>query len=547
MMPSILHTVRDLGRLREIAGVLGRHGFGQLVQRTGMESLLPRRTQAQSGLSVGQRIRLVLEELGPSFVKLGQIASTRPDLVPPDVITELQRLQDDVPPVAFEDMKAELETQLGASIEQVYSRFEETPLASASIGQVYRARLRRAEAEEAEVVVKIQRPNIGSIVERDVDLLYWLAHAIERSVPEARVYTPVRIVEEFDRAISAELDYAQEADNAVRFTDNFEGTETVAFPQVYREASAKKVITLGYLPGKKVLEAVSGGASGERIAKNAIEILIKMIFEHGFFHGDPHPGNILIGGTPDDPIIGLVDLGLVGRLTPKARDRLIDLVIAIGREDHRAIADALYAIGTPTKRIDRAAFEAEVSRLADKYLGKRLGDIPIADLIGDLARGGMKYGLEAPADLLMVGKSLVTIEGIARQIYPQLDLAEELRPHFAQIVGYRYSPERLTNDMIHLATRLTSAATEFPARAEDILEDLRQGRLSLEVRQPSSLRAAERLGRRVFAAIVIASLLGCGTALVLAGHSWFGGSLLACAATWGVVHSVSLALARNRD
>ncbi len=545
-MPSLLHTVRDLGRLREIAAVLARHGFGELVQRTGMGTLAPGRASKEEAdkTSTAERVRLVLEELGPSFIKLGQIASTRPDLVPADLIAELQKLQDDVPPVPFEEMKPEIEQQLGGPIDEVFASFDETPIASASIGQVYRAQLKTDEGV-AQVVVKAQRPNITSTIERDIDLLYWLAHAIERSIPEAHLYAPVRVVEEFDRSISAELDFAQEADNAERFSENLAELPTIEFPTVYRQASSRKVITLSYIDGKNVFQAVREGASGEHIAKSAIAGMVRMIFEHGFFHADPHPGNILITGPNDEPVIGLIDLGLVGRLGPKLRDRLVDLMIAIGREDPKAIADALYAIGRPTRKIDRAAYEAEVAMLSEKYLRKQLGDIQVADLIRDLAKGALKYGVETPTDFLMVGKALMTVEGIGRQIYPELNVAEELKPYFTEILGYRYSPERLTNDLVNLATRLGSAAQDFPAGAADILEDMRQGRLSMEVRQPNVSYANERLGRRIFAGLGMGSMVIAAAILIATEHDYIGWTMLGATALWGFIHNAAMALSKN--
>ncbi len=547
-MPSLLHTVRDLGRLREIASVLARHGFGELVERTGLGSLAPwmsDKAAPEAKTSTAVRIRRVLEELGPSFVKLGQIVSTRPDLVPQEIIDELQRLQDDVPPVPFDQMRDVIEQQLGAPVDQLFVELDPNPIASASIGQVYRARLRTAEGER-DVVVKVQRPGVASTIERDIDLLYWLAHAIQRSVPEAALYSPVKLVDEFDRAISAELDYAQEADNAKRFAENFADLPAVVFPAVYREASSRKVITLSHIAGEKVLDAVAHGASAERIAKTAVQVTVRMIFEHGFFHADPHPGNILISGSADQPVLGLIDLGLVGRLSPKLRDRLVDLVLAIGREDYRAMAAALYAIGHPTRRIDRSAFEAEVERLADKYLHKRLEEVEFAELIRDLAGGAVRYGIEVPPDFMLVGKSLMTIEGIARQIYPQLNVAAEVRPYVAGILGARYSPERITNDLLHLATRLGSTATELPGLADDILEDLRQGRLTLEVRQSSLMHAQERLGRRIFSGLVLAAALVAGAVLLAGEHVLLGWAMLGGAAAWGLLHSASMALGKNR-
>jgi ubiquinone biosynthesis protein len=547
-VPSLLHTVRDLGRLREIAAVLARHGFGELVERTGLGSLAPwkgDKTGTETKTSTAERMRRVLEELGPSFIKLGQIISTRPDLVPADIVEELKRLQDDVQPLAFEQMRPVIEQQLGAPTSELFTQLDETPIASASIGQVYRAKLRTDQGDE-DVVVKVQRPNISSTIERDIDLLYWFAHAIERSVPEASVYSPVKLVGEFDRAISAELDYTQEADHAERFAENFADLATVIFPKVYRQASSRKVITLSYIPGEKVLQAVAHGASGERIAKNALQVTVRMIFEHGFFHADPHPGNILITGTAQEPVLGLIDLGLVGRLSPKLRDRLIDLVIAIGREDYRAMAAAIYAIGRPTKKIDRAAFEAETMRVAEKYLHKRLEDVEFAELIRDLAGGAIRYGIEVPPDFMLVGKALMTVEGIARQIYPALNVAAEVKPYLAGILGARYSPERITNDLLHLATRLGSTASELPGLADDILEDLRHGRLTLEVRQASLLHAQERLGRRIFTGLLLGATVIAAAILLSNGQTFAGWVMLGGAAAWGLLHSAAMALGRNR-
>jgi ubiquinone biosynthesis protein len=546
-MAAILDTVRDLGRLREIAGVLARHGFDELLQRTGLSGLVPGKRSEDPEPKLSVRIRLVLEELGPTFIKLGQVLSTRADLLPADVVTELKQLQDNVPPLPFEEMRGAIESELGAPISSVFSQFEEQPLASASIGQVYRAQLSLDDGPVS-VVMKVQRPNVSRVIDRDIDLLYSFAHTIERSIPESRAYRPSVLVAEFDRAIRAELDYAQEADHAERFAENFaQLTAVVRFPKVYRELSSKKVITLEYFDGLNVFDAVARGASAERIAKNAVQVVVKMIFEHGFFHADPHPGNILIMGTAEEPVLGLIDLGLVGRLSPRLRDRLIDLLIASASRDTRVIADVLYAIGRPTKKIDRGAFEADVGRLADKYLGRKLGDVAFAELLRDLSSAALTYGIEMPGELLMVGKAMMTVEGIARQIYPEIDLVREIRPYFAEIVGYRYSPERIASDLLHVAARFANAASEFPARADDILEDLRQGRMSAVVRQPNLARATDRLGRRIAHALFSSALALGGCVLWTAAHPSEGMALIGLAVAWFVVSPLLVGSDKERD
>jgi ubiquinone biosynthesis protein len=552
-MPSIITAVRDLERLRQIAGVLARHGFGELVQRTGLSAQLGLGKRPddedQRTIGLGERIRLVLTELGPSFVKLGQIVSTRADVIPADIIEELRKLQDEVPGVPFEQVKPVLEQDLGATVGEVYEWFDEAPLASASIAQVHRARLTQAEGAALEVVVKLQRPNIRHIIERDIDLLYWLARAIERSVPEARVYSPVRLVAEFDRAITAELDFTLEADNAERFTRNFLDFEpgVVTFPKVYRQASSKRVLTLEFLPGRKVLEAVAAGADGEKIAKRAVAVIVKQIYEDGFFHADPHPGNVIIQGSHDEPLIALIDLGLVGRLTPHLRDKTVDLMVAAASEDRRALADALFAICTPTKKIDRRELEAEVSALADRYLGKALKDIELSALMRDLINGAVKYGLEVPPDFVLVGKALMTVEGIGKQIYPELDVFEEVKPYFLRLLWMRYSPEKLSQELLRGVSRLGGAAADMPMQLAEILEDLRRGELSIAVNDRDLPGALDRLGRRVFSGLVVSVCLFAGAYLFAHQHTLLGTTMLSIGTIWAASHTALVAwLGRKR-
>ena len=550
---SLFHTVRDLDRLRQIVVVLVRHGFGEVVGRAGLASFRPRSEPppgpegpAPAASALGERIRLVVQELGPSFVKLGQIVSTRPDVIPADIVTELKKLQDDVTPVPFADLRAHVEAELGAPIAEIFETFEETPLASASIGQVHRATLRNADRIEA-VVVKIQRPGIKDIIERDLDLLYFLARALERSVPELRIYSPTKMVEEFDRAMTAELDFMLEADHAERFAQNFAEQTTVRFPKIHRGASSRRVLTMEYLKGNKLYEAVSAGASGERIAKTAVHVTVKMIFEDGFFHADPHPGNVLILGETHDPILALVDLGQVGRLTPRMRDRMIDLMVAAVRKDYRGMADALYQIGRPTKKIDRQAFESEVAVLADQYLGKKLGEIELSAMLSDLVYGSRKYGLEVPPDFLMVGKTLMTVEGVGKEIYPQLDIFGEVKPYFIELLKQRYSPERLTNELFGTVLRLSTAANDFPSQLQEVLDDLRKGSLQMRVHEPGLERSANQLGRRLFSGLVAASLIVSASVLLAGGDTALGISFLGAGAVWIVTQSALLSWFARRD
>ncbi len=561
-MIGVVSAVRDLARLREISAVLVRHGFGEFVARAGLGRRKKERAlEASTGtsdappefsaeeeargeeerarVSLPERLRLVLQDLGPSFIKLGQIASTRTDLLPPDVIAELKKLQDNVPAVAYAEIKHVVEDNLGAPIDQLFVRFDEKPLATASIGQVHRAVL-RTDAGDVDVVVKVQRPGVGETVVRDLDLLHILAATLERTIPETKIYSPKALVQQFDASITSELNFLVEADNAERFAKNFANVDYVRFPRVYRQATAKRVLALEFFDGKKIDRAVEAGADGPTIAKKAVGVVVKMIFEDGFFHADPHPGNIFILGDVDAPIIGLIDVGMVGRLSPELRELTIDLMVAAVRKDANAVADALYAIGRPTKKVDMRAYRAEVAVLAEKYLGRPLNEIDLSAMIRDLVQGAMKYGIEIPADFLLVGKALMTIEGIGKSLDPNLDVFGEASPHFMALLKKRYSPERLGMEAWRLAEQMSRVGYDVPMHLREVLDDLRLGRLAIRTADPALPTAADRLGRRIFSALTLAALLASGTVLLARGtHEALGITMLIFAVIVWAVHTVA--------
>ena len=557
-MVSILHAARDIGRLRDISTVLVRHGFGEVARRLGLtrvrrakdsspppserppdatreDEALGTREREQTSLPV--RVRLVLQDLGPSFVKLGQIASTRPDVLPAELVEELRKLQDSVPPVPFPEIKNEVERALGTELDQVYEWFDTEPLAAASIAQVHRARLRTPEGSR-DVVVKVQRPGAAETMASDLDILHALAALAERAIPESRIYSPVGLVHQLDRAVTDELDFALEAENALRFARNFSGQPTVKFPEVYPHASTKRVITLEHLRGVKLDQALAAGHSGKRIARIALDVILKQIFEDGFFHADPHPGNVFVLDTPEAPRLALVDLGMVGRLSPRMRDLTADIMVCAIRHDYDGIADAMLAIATTTKKIDMDAFRSEVALLADKYLGKPLKDIQVSTLIRDLVHAATKYGLEIPSEFTLMAKSMMTVEGIGKQIDPGLDVFEEARPFFVELLRKRYSPERLGNLLLKRLEKLSEATYNMPQQLREVLDDLRLGRLTLRVEDSLGERGRERLGRRIFDALVIGSSILGGAWLYATGSDQVGLALFVAAATWLLARAV---------
>lgn len=559
-MVSLVSTVRDIDRLRQILLVLGRHGFGEVVQRTGLlrfirgnedtADLSAEFSQADAEttrIGIGERIRLVLQDLGPSFVKLGQILSTRPDLIPPDIIEALEHLQENVGTLPFAELEPLIEAELGAPISEVFEWLDPEPLASASIAQVHRARLRTEDDQVHEIVLKIQRPNISGIIERDMELLYLLAKTVERSIPESRIYSPVGLVSEFDRAMTTELDFNQEADHAERFRQSFKDDATAKFPTIFPQASSKRVLAMEYLDGRKLAEALSTGIGGEKLARVTLAIIFKQIFEDGFFHGDPHPGNLMVLGTPENPILGLIDLGLVGRLSPALRDKTVDLMLAAARKDSQGVADALYSIGTPTKKVNRAKYEAEVTFLADRYLGKPLKEIEMSLLIRDIIVGATKFGLEIPPEFLMLGRTLMTIEGVGKQMHPDLDVFSEIQPFFVRLVKDRYSPERISNNMMRTLSRFGERAHDMPDQLAEILDDLRRGDLTVMTRDPELPRATDLLGRRIFSGLTVAALIGGGSILVSSQSGLLAGYvMLGTAGFWLTGHGLRAASAYRK-
>jgi ubiquinone biosynthesis protein len=508
-MISPITLFGNIDRARQISTILMKHGFGELLSRIGLGSLRTKKDEEEKPkTSFAQRLRLTLQDLGPSFIKLGQIISTRPDLIPADVITELKKLQDEVPPIPFNDVKEVIESSLGSTLEELFIEFQEKPLASASIGQVHRARIMSGETP-VDVVVKVQRPNIKGTIERDLDLLHSFASLIERFIPESRIYSPVGLVKEFDRTITAELNFDTEAGNAERFARNFANDPYAKFPKIYRERSSKRVLTMEFFNGVKITSAVKEGASGEKIAKRSLRIVAQMIFEDGFFHADPHPGNVMVLRPLDseEPTIGLLDLGLVGSISEKMQEGAIDLMAAAIREDVDALTDALLTMGKPRGSVDKEALRALVGTLSQKYLGKPLKEIEISAVISDLVGGAMQFNIDMPTELVMMGKAIMTVEGIGKELYPELDIYTELKPYFLKLLKRRYSPEKILREVLRGAGQLNKLAINLPEQLHTILEDTRKGRFSIKTQDPGMVAAADRLGRRLFSGIIVASLI----------------------------------------
>ncbi|MFH1602631.1 MAG: AarF/ABC1/UbiB kinase family protein, partial [Pseudomonadota bacterium] len=418
--------IKDIGRLRTIIGVLVKYGFGEVVERLHLEdnivvSLLAKAPKDGEKISTAQRLFLICEELGPTFIKFGQILSTRPDLVPAEVAEELSRLQDNVQPMPFAEVRQAVENSLGAPLDERFAAFDSEPLASASIAQVHRARLRTGE----DVAVKVRRPGIVEIIDSDLNIIYFLARRLEAMAPEARMFDLSGIVHEFELAIRRECDFVNERRNVERFRRMFAGKEFVHIPQSFADYSSRDVLTLEYVSGVKISEALDKlpGLDRNALAKHAVNIVFDMVLRHGFFHGDLHPGNVFVR---EDGTIIILDCGMTGRLTPKMRDRAIDVILAVLQRDWSAVAENFYEMVVHERPVNYAAFEADVVDVMERYFVDRtLAEVEVGGFFMELAQGAIRHQLKMPPDYTMMFKALLTMEGVGKRLAPDLDVVAE--------------------------------------------------------------------------------------------------------------------------
>jgi len=520
-MPSakfglVSRTYRHINRYRQILTVLVRYGFEGLVERlrigryveAGLHLISREKRPQLETLTTAQRVRLMLEELGPTFIKLGQVLSTRPDLVPPSWVEELARLQQHVPPFPFEQVREIVRSGLGRPIEQVYRYFDEQPVAAASIGQVHRATLR----DGPEVVVKVQRPNIKSVIDVDLEILHHLAHLAERHLEGWKVYRPTRIVEEFRRVIERELDFAVEAAHLERFAANFRGDGTIYVPKVFRAASSQRVLTLEYVevvPVTDVAALESAGFDPKLIAARGAHVTLRMIFEHGFFHADPHPGNCFV--LPGN-VICLLDFGMMGRLDRTAREHFADLIYAVAAHDPVRTASALLRITRPDEghEVDSRALERDLDEFIDLNIPATLKELRFSRLLHELLALVARHRLAIPADLVMMMKAAATAETLVSRLDPDLNLIAVAEPYIRRLKAERLRPARLFRDAVELAAQTLELGREIPSGLRELLRLARRGALRIGFEHRGldrMLEVHERIANRVSFAIVVAALI----------------------------------------
>ena len=487
---------RTLGRLSEIGRVATRHGFGYIVERR------RRSVEEDRPSDRGRRLREMLDELGPTFVKFGQLLSTRPDVVPLDIVAELRKLQDDVSPVSFAAIEEVIDTELGLTVERAFLSFDETPIAAASIGQVHRATLPTGE----EVVVKVQRPNAPRQIESDLALMRSAARFVRDRVRALDFIDAEGLVDEFGRSIREELDYLHEARNAEVFWRNFGDDERVVIPKVTRRYTTARILTLDLLEGVQLRDLdVAGRTDEERreLAYRMTDVWMTMIFRHGFFHGDPHPANILV---LEDGRLGLVDFGLAGSLSDEDMTRLTRLFIDAATENVGALPRRLAELGVRFPKDREREFAAALEDLYYRYYGARVSEIDPIEVIREAFDLIYAMNLRLPTRFVTLDKAIATLGAVGVELYPDFNVFEVAKPYARGLMAERFSPRRMSLRLQKETRELAGIARELPYQIHDLLEEFRDGTFEVKLKNPGVddlARHVDRGANRLSVSLVV--------------------------------------------
>ena len=517
MLRETIGFMRDLPRLHAISSVFIRHGLGDMVRRLGIVSVLEQagqmlnfRAASESvRLEPAQRMRLALEELGPTFVKLGQVMATRIDLFPPDWIAEFEKLHSAVPPVPIEDLLPEVTLALGRSPFEVFRELEREPFASASIAQVHRARLQ----DGTPVILKIRRAGIRQKIEADLRIMEQIAALMESEMPDARRYQPVAIVGHFARSLERELDLALEARNLERFGKNFADDPVIVIPKVYEDYTSPVMNVqeqIVGIPGTDLAAVVAAGLDPRLLAARGAEAVLRMILIDGFFHADPHPGNVYY--LPENRI-AIVDFGMVGRLSPLRRNQVIDLLAGLARLEEEPMIDVLLDWAGDAV-VDEPKLAADLSDLVFDYEGVALKDIRIAVLLRQFAALIREHSIVIPADLALMFKAIITMEGMGRQYDPEFQIVDHLQPLLQQARLERYQPGELLKSGRTAISNFFTVAGNVPRDLSRLLRDARRGKVRVDL----DLKRLDQFGTRLDCTIDRATI-GIMTASIVIGSS----------------------------
>ncbi len=514
-MLNLKQKYRNIKRAKKIITILAKYGLGYFLDLPAAERYLnlsrkffvkkveKEKTQR---LTLPQRARLACEELGPTFVKLGQVLSTRPDLIPAELAQEFSKLQDDVAPFAFLKTEERFKKEFGRPMSELFAEFDEQPAAAASLSQVYKAKLVSGET----VAVKIQRPNIRKTIEEDIAILFDLAKFAEKRFIYGRIYQPVEIVKEFAATIRKELDFVNEGRNIDKFRTNFKEIETVRIPKVYWNLSADKILTMEFIDGVKISDTVklkNSKFDKKIIAARGADMILKQIFEDGFFHGDPHPGNIFV---LENNVIALLDFGMVGRISEDRMGSMADMVIAAIKIDADKIVEALIDMDIVGLEADLPKLKIEIKNFIDKYYGAPLKELEMGKIIEEILEVMIAHKIKVPSDLALLAKALITIESIGRELDPDFDMVSHTKPFAKRLLKKKYSPVNLWKRGSTAARELFNFLEILPKEFSWLIKSLRKGDINVNFQHKGLERLIleiDRASNRLSFSMIIGALI----------------------------------------
>ncbi|MEL6342350.1 MAG: AarF/UbiB family protein [Myxococcota bacterium] len=501
---SLARTFQDVGRLQQVAAVLIKHGLGVMVAGVELPGIKTRRRFE----STPDRAVAAIQELGPTFIKLGQVLSARGDVIPSEYIAAFESLQDDVQPLPFADINAQLIEEIGPSWRDRFSDFDETPLATASIAQVHRGTLQDGRV----VVLKVQRPGIGPKIRSDLHILELLVERGLREFPEAALFDPRGILEEFEKSILAELDFTAEANNVRRFEANFKDNDHIVLPGIVDSLSTRRVLCMQFLDGAKIRLAREKGHDMAVVGERYLEVAYAMLFQHGFFHGDLHPGNVLV--LPGERI-GVIDCGMVGRLSATMKDNIAALIFALNQGDNRTIARLFFDIAIKEERVDYAAFERDVLEVVERHWsGGSIAEMHIGAYLMDLTRGAIRHRVRAPPEFTMFFKAILTTEGLAKSLLPEVDPIAAAQPYVRALLAERWSQDKILENGVYALISLSTLMRRLPIALTQLLDDLDHQRLrvNVSIQQSQAIQAAQdRRHNRMILALFTMTGAVCGS------------------------------------
>lgn len=512
-IPKIDKAYRGLKRYQEIITVIFKHGLGDVLQLSNLTKHVKfhkdvPKTEDENAkkLTRYQKVRVILEKLGPTFIKLGQIMSNRPDLLPADLIKELVLLRDEVEPFDGTQAKKIVEEELGDSVESLFTSFDEKPVNSASIAQVHHAVLK----DGTEVAIKVQRPKIRETVKTDIEIMHHLANFIENNVEGADIISPQDILEEFERSIKQELDFTVESSHYEIMRKNLKGDDDAYIPKVYDDLTTEKILTLEFIKGTRLStlkDNMPPDMDGKKIAQKGGNIILKQIFEHGFFHADPHPGNIFI---LENEVVCLLDMGIVGTLTGNQRENLGSILIGVTTGDATLVTSALLELAetAPMDNIDK--IEKDVTEFVGRYSSVKISTINVAKLLDDLIGIFIAHKLKMPQDLYVLLRVLVTIEGSAKSIDHEFNIIKLAEPIARKLITKKFSPAQVFKDIYDTAYDFRILLKKLPSEMRDILKLVRKGKVNVIFQHKGlepMLKTHDRMSDRLSFAIVTAALI----------------------------------------